>query len=185
MTTKTQNPVEALTAEDLAFLTALANELKTQDTAHTRKPVIYQIVERAREVGVEEDYADGPTIGIGDDGAGFYDDDVAGAREYLMNLWEFDAREAAELKKAKTLEDIAQFCADRDDIRYVYTGYRDTETFKGFFLTKAALKRHIESNKHHYSNPVSYAQAAGWRNPELERLLTIIEKFATVEEVSP
>lgn len=100
-----------------------------------------------------------------------------------MSHWDFDERETAELKEAKTLEYIAQWCAYRDDIRCIFTGYRDTETFRGFFLTKAALKRHVEANHYHYNHPVSCARAAGWRNPELERLLNIVEKFATVEEV--
>ena len=172
---------DVLTSDDIAFLIALANELKTQDRAYTAKPVIYQIMEKKKEVGYEEDFADGMAVGIGDDSAEFYDNDVEGAKQFLVENYGF--KDAAALAELKTLEDVADLCACLD-VRAVYTGYRDTETFKGFFLTKAALKRHVEANHYHYTNPVSYAQYAGFRNPELERLLNIIEKFATVEEKS-
>ena len=39
----TQDLSAVLTPEDVEFLTALANELKTQDTAGTARPVIYQM----------------------------------------------------------------------------------------------------------------------------------------------
>ena len=35
-----------LTPDDIAFLTSLANALKSQDTVSTAKPVIYQILQR-------------------------------------------------------------------------------------------------------------------------------------------
>ncbi len=170
---------EALTAEDVEFLTQLANELKTQDTAFTRKPIIYQILGEKKDIGIEGDYGDGVVLSIGEDGEDFFDDDVEGAREFLINDdYDFELSEKTQLAEAKTLEDIAAFCEDVG-IRNHYTGYRNTETFQGFFLTKSALLRHLEANRHHYKNPMSFAQAAGWRNPELERLLDIVEKFAT------
>ena len=175
---------DILTTKDVEFLTTLANELKTQDTACTAKPVIYQIREAKKDVPIETDYADGVALIIGEDGESFYDDDVVGAKESLICTWEFEWDERIKLGEAKTLADIAQFCEDIG-IRNHYTSYRNTETFQGFFLTKEALLRHLEANRHHYSEPVSYAQAAGWRNPELERLLTIVEKFATTSKEAP
>jgi len=168
-----------LSDSDLDFLVTLANKLTTQDTAATRKPVIYQIIEQTKDIGIDSDYADGVALYLGDDGDTFYDQDVDGAREFLMNLWELDDSEVTQLHEAQTLKDFAQVCADRDDIRYGYTSYRQSERFTGFFLTKDAADQHIQYNGYHYSHPMTYAQAAGWRNPELEHLLTIIEKFAT------
>lgn len=168
---------ETLTAEDIAFLTRLANELETQDTAFTRKPIIYQIMEEKKDVGIDSEYADGVVLSIGDDGEEFFDDDVEIARSSLLTEWEFEGEEKVWLYEAKTLEDLAKFCEDVG-IRNQYGHYRNTVTFSGFFLTKSALQRHVGENQHHYKNPFSFAQAAGWRNPELERLLDIVEKFA-------
>lgn len=168
---------EVLSSDDIAFLVALANELKTQDRGGTAKPVIYQIQEHKKEWGYEEDWADGMDLFIGEQGE-FFDDDVAGAKQFLVENYAVDG---AMLANAETLKDVADICADRD-IPATYTGYLDAETYKGFFLTQAALKQHIASNGHHYKNPVSCAQFGGFRNPELERLLAIVEKFASVTD---
>lgn len=170
---------EVLTPEDMEFLTSLANELKTQDTAYTAKPVIYQIMARKKDPGMDPAYADGMVLDLGEDGEEFFDADVAGARAWLLDGFEWTPEALTRLHAASSLEDLADFCEEQD-VRYHFTGYREVETFKGFFLTKRALTRHLESNHYHYEKPVtSYAQAAGWRNPELERLLEIVEKFAT------
>lgn len=169
---------DVLTAEDWEFLTSLANELKTQDTAFTAKPVIFQILERTQDVGMDPDYADGMALGLGEDCTLFLEKDLAEARAWLREGFEWTPEEIAEIDTASCLKDLAVF-SDEHEVAYHFTGYRDAEQFKGFFLTRRALSEHVERNAHHYSNPVSYAQAAGWRNPELERLLGIIEKFAT------
>lgn len=174
-----EHPGDAvLTADDRAFLTTLANTLKTQDRAGTAKPVIYQILERKQDVGYEEAFADGMALGLGNDGVGFYDDDVDGAKRFLIEHYDVDAGMLSDLH---TLQDVADWC-ERHDIPAVYTGYRDSETFHGFFLTHAALQEHMQANAYHYTHPVSYAHYAGFRNPELERLLAIVEKFATVDD---
>lgn len=180
METKT---LSVLTVDDLAFLTNLANELKTQDRAYTAKPVIYQIMEAKKEVCIDLAYADGPALALGDDATAFYDEDVEGARAWLLDGFDWTAETLDDIRNATSLRELADFCEEHD-INYHYTGFRDIETFTGFFLTKAALQRHVEANAYHYTNPVSYAQYAGFRNPELERLLTIIEKFATVAEMT-
>lgn len=101
-------------------------------------------------------------------------------RTWLLELEDFEwtADELAKIHTILCLDDLAAFC-DTHDVNYRFIGYRDTETFQGFFLTLRALKQHVAHNDYHYHHPVSYAHAAGWRNPELERLLAIVEKFAT------
>lgn len=169
---------DVLTADDWEFLTSLANELKTQDTACTAQPVIFQILERTQAVGMDPAYADGMILALGEDCISFLEKDLAEARAWLREGFEWSPEEIAKLDDASCLKDLAEF-SDEHGVAYHFTGYRDSEQFKGFFLTRRALTEHVERNAHHYSNPVSYAQTAGWRNPELERLLGIIEKFAT------
>lgn len=171
---------EILTPDDVQFLTSLANELQTQDTAHTATPVIYQIMERTKDVGIDRDYADGVVLTLGEDGECFYDNQVTEAKEWLLEV-EWQPEEVAKIKAVTCLEDLAIFCEEYD-VFYSFTGYRDTETFTGFFLTQSALKRHVAANSYYYKNPVSYAHYTGWQNPELRRLLEIVGKFATVIE---
>ena len=174
----TQDLSAVLTPEDVEFLTALANELKTQDTAGTARPVIYQIMERKKDPCIDPAYADGMVLALGEDGEEFFDEDVAGARAWLLEGFEWTPEELATIDAASSLENLADFCEEHG-VPYHFTGYRDIETFQGFFLTLHALRQHVERNDYHYKHPVSYAQAAGWRNPELKRLLAIVEKFAT------
>ncbi len=170
-----------LTPDDIAFLTSLANALKSQDTVSTAKPIIYQIRQRQREIGADPDDSDGIVLGLGDDDEAFYDKDVDGARAWLLEGFAWSPEELERIASASCLEDFADFCEESGRVNYRFTGYRNIETYSGFFLTQRALLDHVQHNGHHYQDPVSYAQAAGWRNPELERLLRIIEKFASSE----
>lgn len=174
-----QATIDILSDQDLAFLVSLANELKTQNTGGTRHPVMYQIMETKREWGIADDFEDGTGLLLGDDNDEFYD--VVTAKEWFLEDEDFlDTDEKAALARADTLEEILDF-AETQGIACSLCGYRNVEVFTGFFLTKSALTRHIELNHYHYKKPVAYAQTAGWRNPELERLLAIVEKFATVD----
>lgn len=170
-----------LTADDRAFLVDLANTLRTQERLGTAKPVIYQILERIKELAADPDYADGMALALGEDADVYYEDDIAEAKEWLWDWFEWDNAGLRTLCKANTLKALADFC-ETAGITYHYTGYREVERYTGFFLTREALQTHLEANGHHYKHPVSYAHYAGFRNPELERLLDIVEKFATVEE---
>lgn len=45
------------------------------------------------------------------------------------------------------------------------------------FLTKEEAKRHIESNRHHYTSKAHTYAMTAWRAPKVERLLNILETF--------
>jgi len=176
---------ELLTIEDIAFLKKLANELAIQDTACTAKPVYYSILEKKIAVGIDENYAEGMCLG-GSEGETFLEKEEA--IEYVIENHfdeeDDDAEKIEELRGCEDLEEIYNFCDDHG-IEMHYTGYNIEETYKEMFLTKAALKEHIRLNHYHYKEPVSFCHHA-WRNPELEKLLTIIEKFADakIEEIN-
>lgn len=174
---------DVLTADDRAFLTDLGNKLKTQERLGTAKPVIYQIRERIKELAADPDYADGMALALGEDADVYYEDDIAEAKERLLDEFEWDDAELRVIHEASTLKALADFY-ETAEITHHYTGYCEVERYTGFFLTNEALQTHVKANRHHYKNPVSYAHYAGFRNPELERLLAIVEKFATVEEVA-
>lgn len=45
------------------------------------------------------------------------------------------------------------------------------------FLTKEEAKRHIESNRHHYSSKAHTYAMTAWRAPKVERLINLLLKF--------
>jgi hypothetical protein len=166
-----------LTAEDIEFLKNLAHELKTQDTACTRKPVYYSICQQDKEYCIDQDYADGMCVG-GDEGEIFTDSGEL--IEWIMENYseEIDDSIEEQLREKPDLEEICEYCNEIDLCKLTYMGYRNTEKHDGMFLTRKALKEHVAQNYYHYkANPVSYAHHA-WRNPEFERLLEIVEKFS-------
>lgn len=167
-----------LTEEDILFLQDLANELRTQDTACTAKPVYYSIMQEDKEYGIDQEYADGMCV-IGDEGETFTEANEL--IDWLIENYSGAEEQQDELRIIDDLEEIYDYCNDNKIVdSLTYTGYRDIEKHDEMFLTRRALKKHIEQNYYHYKeNPVSYAHHA-WRNPELEKLLKIVDKFSTL-----
>ena len=168
---------EALTPDDVKFLTELANELKTQDCVATAKPVVFKVMETKKRVAMDPAYSDGMVLVLGEDGTEFFEADVAAAQDFLRE-YEFDDKDMEDLDAIDTIEGLATFCEEKGIDDFHYTGYERYEKFSGEFLTRRACERHIAANRHHYEDPKVYTDYA-WRNPEFERLLEIVEKFAT------
>ena len=161
-----------LTDDDLQFLKQLAHTLRSQDSA---KPVIFQVYERGRRILIDPDYADGMCLVLGEDGEEFFEDTLEQAKEFLGEA-ELSPEQEDALSKVSTLDELKDFCDDAD-IDCHWTGYVEDADFHGAFLTQEACERHIAVNRHHYADPIVFT-ASIWRNPELERLLAILEKFA-------
>ena len=176
-----QQMTSPLTADDIEFLTNLANALKTQNTHGTRKPIFIQVREPKKDWGFDLDYADGTALIIGND-----EPDVAftveEAKESLkeFHIDEDDLQGLKELDGAVSFDDIETFCQSKN-IKCFEGGFRDTETFHNAFLTISGYERHMKMNRHHYGAKAGFWVDHAFRNPELEQLLTIVEKFGTVE----
>jgi hypothetical protein len=110
---------------------------------------------------------------LGDDPQEFYEVDKA--KEWIAEAHHIPLDDMSD---CDSLGDLHRFL-DKLDIRNTYTGYNRGEKFHNCFLTKRACERHIRLNDYHYRQPKPFADTA-WRNPEFERLLRIVEKFATV-----
>lgn len=164
-----------LTEEDIEFLKDLGRELKTQDTLSTAKPIFWQVNEKVKRYGIDPDYADGICLMIGEDG-GSYCDNVDEAKEYLIDNHDV---EKEDLENIDTRDEIKDFCEENDIVCY-YTGYKGHEERSGCFLTLRAVHAHIQRNGYRYAqgrNTGKYCNHA-FRNPELEKLLKIVEKFS-------
>lgn len=167
--------MNVLTAEDVEFLRKLGNVLKTQDNCGNAKPLFFTIREELKIGGIDLDYSDGAVLVIGDDHDEFYDLDSA--KESISEWYDIPIEDMSEHSSLSDLHDFL----DKRGIDNTYTGYNNGEKFHNCFLTKRACEQHIRLNHYHYKRPKPYADTA-WRNPEFERLLRIVEKFATVEE---
>ena len=165
-----------LTDDDLQFLRQLAHTLRTQDTAHSAKPVIFQVMEQRRRTPVDPDYADGMCLVLGEDGEEFFEETLDQAKEFLREA-ELSPEQEAALTKVSTIDELKDFCDDAGIDDYHWTGYEDYERYSGEFLTREACERHIAANRHHYTDPKVFVRTV-WRNPELARLLAIVEKLA-------
>lgn len=168
-----------LTNEDIQFLKELANELKTQDRLCTGKPVIYQIREEEMITGIDLDYTDNHCLIDTYDGCEIYKS-VEEAKEYFNDYYEHDKdykEFLIDVNNAESLSEIYDVLESHDFECWYYTGYDKRHKYSNFFLTKKALDTHVKQNHYHYKNPDYFINHA-WRNPELQRLLEIVEKFA-------
>ena len=163
--------MEILTAEDVEFLAALANELRTQDRCATARPVLFQVCEPKRIFGFDPDYTDDIGLLMGDDYAECVT--LEEAKEFLAD------REIGEgeLAALDSLEAVNAYC-ERVGIACTLTGYRDSEVLHNAFLTRSGYEQHMDRNRHNYAKGSAPYVSYGHRNPQLERLLEIIDKFA-------
>jgi len=169
---------EILTAEDMEFLRQLANELRTQDTLGTARPVLFQIRELRREWGIDPDFTENEGVLIGDEPVECTT--LADAKTYLV---EHEYGTTEQIAALISLEEVQEYC-ERFDITCTLTGYRDQEVLQNAFLTRSGAEEHLACFGYHYSSGAIYVSHAH-RNPQLARLLQIIEKFATPSEDTP
>lgn len=171
-----------LTTEDLAFLKELATTLREQDSRATAKPLVFKIRE---------------TVCVPYKDLYYFNDNVClidpKGRLYLTAEDALEVLETEYEKDAQALKRIASKYEDtsyQDDLRALYdlmenleldwklTGYEIEDKVSGAFLTARAAEAHLNENRHHYNESAHVYCTHGWRNPELERLLEIVEKFA-------
>lgn len=169
----------ALTAEDMEFLTRLANELRTQNRGATARPVLFHVLQRRRVWGMDPAYTDDVGLLMGDDEPAecvTLDE----AKDFLASAYDVEPETLATFG---SLEEIEDYC-DRRGIAVHRTGYAEQETLSNAFLTRSGFKQHMELNGHNYRRGAETYIAHAFRNPELSRLLEIVDKFVT-EEATP
>ena len=154
-----------LTNEDLEFLKELANELKTQDNLATRKPLIFKIAVPGINWLAAADYSEDIAFHIDTE---VYTD--VEAIEYLNNTYELNLSNDLDHEKIKELLD-----ENGETFEELY-GINNI-TYKGEFLTRKSAAEHLKSNLHHYTKDSYIYIDHGYRNPILEKLLNIVEKF--------
>lgn len=162
---------------DYKFLQDLVYRLKTQDRKGTAKPVIYTI--QTDEIQfVPDGFADNLVYVWYDNGDVLEFYDIEDLREHLLidycddeSIYNLDADK---VKSCKDYE-LVDYCVE-NDIGIETYNYIIKHKYQGAFLTRDACERHIKANNYHYKNPKIYV-TCGWRNPELRRLLEILNKY--------
>ena len=164
--------------EDYDFLKDLQQELLTQDTDGQAAPRYWGILETNEEPSPEG--IGKPVIYMGD-GCTM---DAKEVVDYIETDYLPDSRDETkdswDMVDKDNLNDLIEFMHDsfglyETKIVWVDTQQRVSDQ-TGCFITKRACKKHIEDNRHHYCRPKTYAMTA-WRNPEFERLLTILQNI--------
>lgn len=169
--------MNVLTEDDISFLRDLANELKTQDTDCQRKPVFIQVREPIKQWGVDIDYADGVAVFINDSNRECPYYTIDEAKEYLENDCEIHP---ARLLELTCFDDIERFC-EEEGLEYFIGGFNRDNRFHQAFLTFSAYEQHMSMNRHNYAHGTGSWLDSFYRNPQMERLLEIVEKFADVK----
>lgn len=170
-----------LNQEDIKFLQELGKELKEQDNRCTDKPLIWQIRDNKRVFGLDPLYSDDKVCIVeGCEGTTYYT--IEECVEFIEEWHEDNGEEVP--PEVYEMDDLSELCSYMNDMdeydNYYYTGYEDTFELKNAFLTEKSAQLHLKKNGYHYKKGRVYC-SHGWRNPELKRLLDIVEKFAKAE----
>jgi hypothetical protein len=168
--------MDVLTADDISFLRQLGNDLKTQNNHGNRTPIFFQVRESVKVWGIEPDYADGIAFFLDSPETPIFT--VEEAKTKLLDTYEIIPERLAGLE---SFDDIKEFCED-EEIKCLIGGYRNSERFSQMFLTESGFEQHMKVNSHNYNHGSRFWVDSFFRNPQMERLIEIVEKFATIKD---
>lgn len=166
--------------EDIQFLKELQQELLTQETDYQAAPRFWTIMDYKWEVTAEGHH----------ERISLYSPNTCESvtvDEYIDEILNGDRRDEFNDEQIEELKDIKDyFISDLEDWikendEYEYCLIYETEVpfiaWNTCFFTKEEAKRHLESNRHHYSDKAHTFAMTAWRAPKMERLMKILETF--------
>ena len=161
--------------ETYEFLMNLSKELNTQDHRATAMPYFFQVQD-------EEEIS----VGQGQGEEGWYCDGtvITTEEEIKEAIFEYKDWEIGNEEHEKQFAEIDWLDKEmilEENYRKVYVSTQ--KVYTNAFLTEKACKKHIESNGHHYHNPMDYLSYAS-RNPELEMLLKFLYQLTSGDEMN-
>jgi hypothetical protein len=166
--------------DDIQFLKELQLELLTQENDGQASPRFWTIMDYKWEVTAEGHherislYSPNTCESVTVDE--YIDEILNGDRRD-----EFNDEQIEELKDIKDyfISDLEDWIKENDEYEY-YLIYETEVPFIAWntcFFTKEEAKRHLESNRHHYSDKAHTFAMTAWRAPKMERLIKILETF--------
>ena len=173
-----ETPKRALTENDIRFLMVLQKELNTQDTACTRDPRYWVLMHQV-ELPASADCCDGWQLLYDGD---IIAEDISSAIHQLKLL----------IPDSMTNQDIDTNNIETSDLDYILEKRTPDESLldlqvipvqyhqeivpNAVFLTRKDALRHLEINRHNYSDNVyPYCMHAD-RGPTFERLIQILQQ---------
>lgn len=140
-------------------LEKVSKEMNTQNHLCTAMPYIWTIREEEKDYWVEQWYSDWYQ---------WFDDeneecpiwsesDDSDYEDYLESQWILDNWKKSKMDYEDYLEEMW----------YWKNYWRESETFKNWFLTRKWCEEHIKENNYHYSEPTPYLLHL-WRNEEMK-----------------
>lgn len=171
--------------EDIEFLKQLQQGLKAGNHFHQAEPRYWMILDY-RKVVRPRGY--GPDCILSDNGQFMEESEFV---DYIDEVYGLDEGDFIELENCYGLEDVIDYLNDenitkdfkREDI-VSYEEERFISTFSGSFLTYEDALKHLEDNKHHYSNQAHPYALTAFRNPRYHKLLEIIKNLDLNEDVN-
>lgn len=171
--------------KDIQFLKGLQQELLTQEIDNQESPRFWVIMDY-RFVPGNDKYDSGHEERVFNDGDHVKFHNFSDLKEFLEEYY------GEEIEENETLVSLINDESENFDElwEYVETNLNDDGFFDAvfvkkeefivpdtMFLTKEEAKRHIESNRHHYTSKAHTYAMTAWRAPKVERLLNILETF--------
>lgn len=169
--------------EDIQFLKDLQFELKTQDNDCQAEPRFWVVMDY-RWVVTGDGWHDRVSIVTPSDCESFSIDEfidsvLAGEDRFGDEYTQDQLETLKDLKEWRDDDDLLEWAKENydDDCYLIYEREEPYIVQDTMFLTKAEAKRHIEVNKHHYTEKAHTYAMTAWRAPKVERLLKILETF--------
>lgn len=178
-----------LTKKDIEFLKGLSMEMKEQDSLGTASARLW-VIRDVKEIPTSDDYADGYIP--------FDEDSSEELTSIDLDERIMEAIEDIETNKEKVNQFLERYKAFNIKLDSLNNWDLDLkvrilsilgENIKlipymkrvyivdtaGSFFTQKAAEKHIQANKHHYSENVHTYCLHAWRNPEMTRVVNILE----------
>ena len=171
-----------LSKEDQEFINNLSHEMKIQDNRSTAQPFGLTIISTREETRPEG--VGGYNLYRRNDET-FYKDDFASFKEDLLEEYENKDFIITRINACNSFSDLERDWELWNELEIESFDYDLVEDVSkmdfNFFLTEKACNDHIAKNRYHYRDPKSYGVCL-IRNPEIERLYSIIHKLASNQE---
>ncbi len=166
--------------EDIQFLKELQQEMLTQEIDGQAAPRYWSIMDY-KWVVTDDGYHDRISIF-------FYDSCESMTLEEYVEEISNDRKEEFTDEQIEELKEKYEWDSETDVLDWIHENdneechlvYEEQISFiapNTMFLTKEEARRHLKSNRHHYSSKAHTYAMTAWRAPKMERLIKILETF--------
>lgn len=167
--------------DDIQFLKDLQKELKTQDIDGQAAPRFWVIMDYKWVVTAEGHHTrvslynpnrcESVTVDE------YIDEIINGDRRDEFN--DEQINKLKEINEYFIFSELEDWIEENDDEEY-HPIFEEEISFIAYntcFFTKTEAKKHLENNRHHYSEKAHTFAMTAWRAPKMARLMDILENF--------